>query len=255
MRKFLLAGAAVAALASGAQAADLGVPRMPIAAAVVSPMFNWTGFYVGGHLGAAFSSSNSGLDVNGYNSTGEVVPLRSRSSFIGGLALGYNWQFNQVVLGVEGDISYLGYRSSNVSAFFAGDTTYRARSDWFGTLRARFGFAADRALFYVTGGLALSDLKYSVVDATSAPPGTATINASKSAAVGWTVGAGVEYAFSPNWTAKAEYLYASFGGGTASAVASTNATFNFRFNRTDQHIVRLGVNYLFSTGGAVVARY
>lgn len=258
MKKALLAGVAIAALGSAASAADLGSPRGPVEAVVAAPMFNWTGFYFGGHVGAAFSNSNSGLDILGYNFAGEIVPLRSRTSFIGGLAIGYNWQFNQVVVGLEGDLSYLGYRSSNVSAFFGGDTTYRARSDWFGTIRGRLGVAADRALFYVTGGVAFSDLKYSTIDTTVAPPpgGAATINASRSASVGWTVGAGVEYAFTPQWTAKAEYLYASFGGGTASATASTGVPFSFRFNRTDQHIVRLGVNYLFSTGpSAVVARY
>ncbi len=248
----VLSAGALMIAATAAQAADLPSSKM----APVAPVFlayNWTGFYVGAHAGAAFVQRNRGVDVNTYNTVaGDAASLGAKTAFIGGLQVGYNHQFSNFVLGVEADISYLGYRSRASTpasiALFGGDTIYQAKADWLGTARLRAGVAIDRALIYVTGGLAYSDLKYSVVDACIvAPCGGATINASGRPDWGWVLGGGLEYAITNNWTVKGEYLYASFRGRTVSAAAGPGAggTFNFRFGRTDMHIARLGVNYKF----------
>lgn len=243
MKKLLLAGAAGIALTAGAQAADLAAPRMPIASSVVVPAFSWTGFYVGGQLGYATSASSvrqyvtatgAFVDASGYTVNG----------IVGGVHVGYNQQFNNIVLGLEADLE-----GGNLHGRFTypnGDN-YRSSITLQGTLRARAGVAMDRALFYVTGGLALANLRDSVQDFGTG----ATVAAS--GAAGWTAGAGIEYAFTPNWTARVEYRYTNYGTRMVdfAPVYASSGAYRNRF-----HSVRVGVSYLFSTGGgAVVARY
>ncbi|QCI63500.1 outer membrane protein [Phreatobacter stygius] len=245
MKKFLLAGAALAALASGAQAADLGVQRVAVPSAILVPAFSWTGFYAGAHIGWG-SARSSYRDNTGtfFNSS-----LTSNGVF-GGVQVGYNWQINQFVLGVEGDVSAGGLSKrttdTTVGSLTFGDS-YRTSVPFLGSLRVRAGLAADRALFYVTGGLGVATFSDKYFDASVGPTGTTF--SSSSTRVGYTVGGGIEYAFTQNWTAKVEYLYYGFGD------RSNIFTANDRFSQ-NIHTVKLGVNYLFSTGpGAVVARY
>jgi len=244
MKKILLAGAAVAALASGAQAADLGAPRQPIAAVVVMPAFSWTGFYVGGQVGYGSSRvSGVGCAAPGLACT----PFsNTRGGLVGGLHAGYNWQINSFVLGLEADVELNGARGSVLdgAGFYE-----RHRTNWQASLRARAGVAVDRALFYITGGAAFTSNTYSFG---VAPVTTPAFHIYSKSQIGWTLGAGIEYAFTPNWTARAEYRYANFGRTTDFAPAVNS----FGSHKLDTHTVRLGVSYLFSTGpSAVVARY
>jgi outer membrane immunogenic protein len=244
MKSMIAAAAGLLLASASVQAADLPSSKM----APMPPVFlayNWTGFYVGVQGGAAFAGSNSGVDVNGYNAVGEVVGLGSRTGFIGGATIGVNYQISQIVLGVEADISYLNYRARGNSVFFGGDLGYQARANWLGTIRGRIGLAIDRALIYVTGGVAAADLRYSAIDVTAAAPGLATINARSSQDWGWALGGGLEYAVTNNITVKGEYLYTRFRGRTAAAIASTALPFSFRFGDTNLHIVRVGLNYKF----------
>jgi len=242
MKKFLLAGAALAALVSGAQAADLGVQRVAVPAAILAPSFSWTGFYVGAHVGWG-SARSSYRDNTGtfFNQS-----LTSNGVF-GGAQVGYNWQINQFVLGVEGDVSAGGI-SKRVTDTTVGSPTigdsYRTSVPFLGSLRVRAGVAFDRALIYATGGLGVATFSDKYFDSSL----NATLSSS-STRVGYTVGGGLEYAFTPNWTAKIEYLYYGFGD------RSNVFTANDRFSQ-NIHTVKVGLNYLFSTGpGAVVARY
>ncbi len=225
MKRSILAFATAALIAPAAQAADLGSPRTPVSAAVVSPAFSWTGFYVGAHAGYGWGS---------HSLTG-VVPLNSGGPFIGG-QVGFNYQMNRLVLGAEADLSF-----AALSGTWTAGQFYH-RSTMLGSARLRAGVAIDRALLYVTGGLGVQ----------SASDGfhTAVLAANRYTKAGWTVGAGVEYALTANWTTKLEYSYYNFG------------TYNYvgpflgGFIRTNVHTVKVGVNYLFSTGPtAVVARY
>jgi outer membrane immunogenic protein len=237
MRKVLLATAMALGIASGAQAADLAAPRTPIAAAVVAPAFNWTGFYVGAHIGYGWGRTGWTYVV-GLN----TVPSNPKGVF-GGLQLGYNWQFNNLVLGVETDISAAGFRDNDPcpNPVFV----CSSRSNWVGTTRLRAGVAADRALFYVTGGLAYGDTRVATDN------GLGTFGSTTLTRVGYAVGAGMEYAFAQNWTVKAEYLYYNLGAATYTVDGGLAVRARF-----DNHTVRVGVNYLFSTGpSAVVARY
>jgi outer membrane immunogenic protein len=241
MKKFLLAGAALAALTAGAQAADLAAPRTPIAAAVVAPSFSWTGFYLGGQIGYGWLHGSST-----FSNGAPTLPVRSGGVF-GGVHVGYNYQINNVVLGAEADIEYSGIRGTR--ADLAGLTSEGIfDSRWQGSVRARAGIAVDRALLYVTGGLALADFRLAGGPAGGPLQGYSTTRA------GWTVGAGVEYAFTPNWTARLEYRYADYGSVSADLGPLYAGVIQRTSLRT--HAVRLGVSYLFSTGGgAVVARY
>jgi hypothetical protein len=138
MKKFLLAGVAAIALASGAQAADLGVPRGAVAAAVVAPVFSWTGFYVGGQIGYGWLNGSST-----FSNGAPTLPVRSSGVF-GGVHVGYNYQINNFVLGAEADIEYSGIRGTRTD-LTGGTSAGIFDSRWQGSLRARAGVAADRA--------------------------------------------------------------------------------------------------------------
>lgn len=255
MKKLLLAGAALAALASGAQAADLGVQRVAVPAAIVSPVFNWNGFYVGGYVGASSRQSRFN-DIDGYNTPGPWGV--NKTSFLGGLTLGYNWQITpSFLLGVEGEVGYLGGARRPDPTAPGLDTVGRINDSVYGLITARAGFTVDRALFYVKGGLALGGGNTRVTDTCSvAPCGPLTLSGSRSSNVGWTIGGGIEYAAYQNWTVKAEYNYVSFGNQTINAVGSDALNYRFRVNNNNAHLFKIGVNYLFSTGpGVVAARY
>jgi outer membrane immunogenic protein len=241
MKKLLLATTALVAFAAGAQAADLGVPRSPVAAAVVAPAFNWTGFYVGAHLGYGWANSNWFTGV-----ANTPINTNPRGIF-GGLQAGYNWQINSFVLGLEGDLAIGGLTNSRICP---GPTyTCTGRETFVGTFRGRVGVAADRALIYATGGLAVGTWNHRA--ALTANGSLVGGHASNVTRAGFALGGGLEYAFTPNVTAKVEYLYMHFGNYRAINQAGDFSSFAPR-----AHTVKIGLNYLFSTGpSAVVARY
>jgi outer membrane immunogenic protein len=245
MKKLLLAGAAFIAFAGGAQAADLGVARAPVAAVVAVPVFNWSGVFVGAQIGYGWGKT----DARFFNNVGVFIPAASGSYNIngvtGGVHLGYNMQFNNLVVGLVTDLEASGIRGTGL---FPNGDDYRTRMNWQGSTRARLGVAVDRAHLYVTGGVAYAGIDYSAFNI-----GTATRIGSNSTRMGWTIGAGAEYAFTPNFIASLEYRYTDFGSRTVNLnpVFAGSTTY-----KTTTHTVRVGVSYLFSTGpSAVVARY
>jgi outer membrane immunogenic protein len=234
MLRILLAATSVLALSTGfAQAADLGVPRQPIAAAIVAPAFNWTGFYVGANLGIGIANTNySALTAGALSGSG--------TGLVAGLQAGYNYQINNLVLGIEGDVGYFGVTRR---ADLGGGNFIQWRTQWDASLRARAGVAIDRTLLYVTGGLAAADI--GVRGAAGLPLAFFPFSASQTR-LGWTIGAGIEHAVTQNWTIRGEYLYSNYG----TKLLDVNNV------RLETHKFRIGVNYLFSTGpSAVVARY
>ncbi|MCB1476539.1 MAG: porin family protein [Rhodobiaceae bacterium] len=249
MKKLLLTTSAIMLLAAPAIAAD-----MPRPAPAPAPMESystpaptvWQGFYAGLNAGGVFVTDGYATDINGYNTAGETVALGDSNGFIGGAQIGYNWQgAGNLVWGIEGDIQYLDYSAAGVSPTI-GDTFYAADADMLATLRARLGVATGFGLIYATGGLAYSDLEYSVTDTSTAAPGTGTISASAKPDWGWTVGGGAEFMLNNNWSVKAEYLYVHFDGETATGV-SGGTPFNFAFDDTEMHIARVGLNYKFGS--------
>jgi outer membrane immunogenic protein len=212
----------IAFAATAAIAADLprGMPaRVP--ATYVPVGYNWTGFYLGINGGYAWGSSRwSGFGANANPSGG----------MIGGTA-GYNWQAlgSPWVFGLEGDIDWTDIKGTFVNAICpAGCQT---KNTWQATVRGRVGYAWDRVMPYITGGLALGDVQAS-------QPGFAGVNNTKA---GWTVGAGVEAAVAANWTAKVEYLHVDLGNtncGAAGCVLPSRVGFH-------AEEVRAGLNYRF----------
>ncbi len=175
--------------------------------------------------------------------------------------VGCDWQSRSLVFGVEGDVNWSGLNRSVFTSFPAIDplslpglTGFALRNetinqsvDWFATLRGRAGFAANTTLFYMTGGVAFGKVKSSLT--IFAPAALATWAGSTSETrVGWTAGAGIQHSFSPNWSAKLEYLYVDLGSSTAHA---TLTGFGLNVNhfdadlRTRFNVVRAGLNYHF----------
>ena len=208
MKKIISATFAAAALlgfAGLASAADIK-PRMYIKAPVAQ-VYNWTGGYIGINGGGGWGSSNN-IDVSG--------------GFVGG-TLGYNWQQGQAVFGLETDLAWSGIDGSG----FIGAVPVSTGSDWFGTVRGRLGYAWDRTLIFVAGGLA-----YGNVNARSPFGSFDTTNA------GWTLGGGVEFALNGPWTAKVEYLHIDLGDSTLALPAVTNVDYT-------ADLIRVGLNYRF----------
>ena len=219
MKKLLLAGVALIALdVASASAADIQRRQaMPTKAPLyVAPPYNWTGFYVGINGGAGWGRSDFSVPfaTGSYKTSGGLV----------GGTLGYNWQIGQAVFGLEGDIDWSNIRGSAICG--AGLTNCETKNDWLGTARGRLGYAFDRFMPYITGGLAVGEIKSSVVGVGSA----------HDTKTGWTLGGGVEAAIAGPWTAKLEYLYVDLGRSDAVLGSST------KFNT---NIVRAGLNYRF----------
>jgi outer membrane immunogenic protein len=218
----IAAVAGVLGLAASASAADLPRrynPVVPKAEPLYAPFYNWTGFYLGINGGGAWGTSE-------WDSTDE---FDLTGALIGG-TIGYNWQAGSVVFGLEGDLDW-----TNIS----GDTQRfcgvgcETSNSWLSTVRGRLGYAFDRILPYVTGGLAMGNIEASVPFF----PGESDTG------FGWTAGAGLEVALTNNWTAKAEYLYVDLGDidcgfNCGGGFPTDKVTFT-------THIVRGGINYRF----------
>ena len=269
---------AILAFASGAMAADLPA-RAPAPAPYISlPVFTWTGFYVGLNAGGAFNGNNNRggftplgfpVGINGNPAAANILGggiAGNDGSFLGGAQIGYNWQAGSIVYGIEADIQGLA-RNSNRNgvaaiapvAGLAGIVPYAIAtngnnsSNYFGTVRGRLGYAMDRALFYVTGGLAYGGTRgggsvayFNQTNATAIPTATYSGGGNNSR-VGYTVGAGLEYALTNNWTVKGEYLYADLGRRNRALTSAALPTTSFvgGNNNSGLHVVRLGVNYKF----------
>lgn len=235
MKKLISAAALMMMAAGAAQAADL--PRkMPVKAAPPAPMWNWTGFYIGGYYGTSIAQSEM---------TGAITPGSVELNDTGiaaGLTLGYNWQFSpNGLFGIEGDLGYLGTKRNfddfdEIPAFNVG-----VKSTWYSTLRGRLGYVTGPSLLYVTGGAAWVRLEE------TAGTAAATV-VSKSTETGWTAGVGIETKLSRSWTAKTEYLYIDVGsnsfGGVADPASTFGATQAVTFDN-QFHVIKTGLNYKF----------
>jgi outer membrane immunogenic protein len=227
LRKLLIGAVGALSMMGMASAADLPV-KGPVYKAVPAPVFNWTGFYVGGTVGYGWGSNRHLNTTTGVGSQDFDV-----DGFVAGATLGYNWQGpgSRWVWGLELDISYSDMSGLlPVAPGFGCVNGCATDLKWFGTFRGRLGYAFDRSMIYATGGLAFGEVQGQVIGLTGR--GSDTV-------VGWTAGAGIEFAIAPRWSMKAEYLYvsmdqaqyATFGGG------------NLAVDDLNFHVVRMGLNY------------
>mgnify|MGYP001195934236 CR=1 FL=1 len=260
MRRILLGIVAIGVLsAPPALATDMAVKAPPPVPAP-APIFSWTGFYIGGNAGGAWERESNSLVVTnnlffaagaipGINASGSQT-LHS-SGFSGGGQVGYNYQSGNVVWGIELDFESLSQGASGGGPFayttngVIYQLTTNSSTNWLFTARPRLGWAIDRNLLYVTGGVAVVHRRFTqnFLDIGGGPE---TASFSKAQA-GWTVGAGYEYAVTNNWTLRAEYLFAGFDAVTASGLegpAGGTSTLN-NSSKLDVQIVRGGLNYKF----------
>jgi outer membrane immunogenic protein len=251
MSRLLLVSAALLALVGGtARAADIPIGA-PVYAPPVFVPFTWNGFYIG-------------LNIGGHSGNDRVTTTSAGSSFApdgsvnpvgvtGGLQAGYNWQFNNIVAGVEADLNGSGgtvNRTVDALSTFPGTLPGDFVRNFFNqpsllvTVRPRLGWAFDRGLIYATGGYAFATVP--VVDSFGVQGSTVTNQSSLTGKLsGWTAGAGVEYVVARGVSAKIEYLYV--GLGTFTNTINTGRTFGGG-NVIVQHsysdnIVRVGLNF------------
>jgi outer membrane immunogenic protein len=217
----LLAAATVVCVYS-AQAADLPVAPSrpaPVAPVAYAPaVYDWTGFYFGGHLGAGYAASSWSDPITGANNT------FNKTGFLGGAQIGANAQFDALVVGIEGDFSWTGLGLNGSGSDSLGDTI-NTKTQWTSTVTGRIGAAFDRLLVYGKGGLALAEDQSTLTDPAGANSSTTFLR------TGWTAGAGLEYALDKNWSARIEYDYLGFGSNTlnfTTPVVSSNATLNIQ---------------------------
>jgi outer membrane immunogenic protein len=265
-----------------AAAADMAVKYK--APPIVAPIYNWTGFYIGGNVGGAWNDSRDDVYPTGCFLTSVTCgggpalnPLRSDSvrlngsGFVGGGQAGYNWQRDRWVFGVEGDINYNGVNDSSfinrpvglplIGNYIHSETD---KLQWFGTFRGRVGVTVTPSfLIYGTGGLAFGGVKSASATSFTATADTYAGSNSDTRA-GWTAGGGGEWMIAPQWSIKAEYLYIDLGK-TGYAQACTNLAVcgsppqvapggSWQTDlHVREHVARVGLNYHF--GGPIVAKY
>ncbi len=219
MKRIFLVSIGLLALLGSASAADLPT-RYPVTRGpVYNPVYNWTGFYVGINGGGGWGGS-----------TWDGVDSFALSGGLIGVTAGYNYQFSQLVMGVEGDIDWSGIKGTTNAGCFTGCTT---RNGWLSTIRGRLGYSFDRFLPYITGGAAIGDIRATPL---LGFPGGSITN------LGWTLGAGFEVALIANVTAKAEYLYVGLGNFNCGLNCGLAANGNVSFHA---NIVRGGINVRF----------
>jgi outer membrane immunogenic protein len=226
MRKFVAGCFAFGALfgAQCAFAADLSLaPLYKAPPAQVTQAYNWTGFYIGANGGGGWGHSYWDANATGMNLSGAQV---------GGTA-GYNWQSGNAVFGLEGDLDWSNLKGSATTTLcpFGCNTS----DTWLSTVRGRAGYAFGGVLPYVTGGLAVGDIRAGF-------PGFATASTTNA---GWTVGGGIEVALPGNWSAKAEYLHVDLGRFDCGVDCGAAGTDNVSMH---DNVVRAGLNYHFGWG-------
>ena len=219
MKKFLLGTVGLLALGMGApaSAADMAVKARP-PAPVIAPIYDWTGFYIGANGGWGQSNSCVNFDVFGVDF---ADGCRSRSGGLVGGQIGYRWQANQWVFGVEAQGDWADLSHTRVSLFdrFSIWATFstRTKTDGIGLFTGQIGYAWNQALFYVKGGAAVTSNRFSILETFTG------IELASASATRWggTVGAGFEYGFAPNWSFGVEYNHLFMGDANNSFTGLT----------------------------------
>jgi outer membrane immunogenic protein len=244
MKKFLLGTVGLVALgvAAPAWAADMAVKAPP--PPVVAPIYNWTGFYIGANGGWAQSRNCVDFILVADFADG----CRDRSGGVVGGQLGYRWQFNQFVVGVEGQGDWADLSNTRVSLINPLFST-RTRTDGIGLFTGQIGYAWNASLFYVKGGAAVTGERFSILSTL----GGTELAAASATRWGGSVGVGWEYGFAPNWSAGIEYDHL-FMGNSNNSFSVVNPIVAGALNRITQDVdmVTVRVNYRFGWGTSPV---
>jgi outer membrane immunogenic protein len=260
MKKFLLSSVALLALGASASAADLG-PRYTKAPSMIDPANNWTGFYVGLNAGAASTDRNLTAVASEPFFESRFTDTISKTGFLGGGQIGYNYQSGMSVFGVEADATWLNVKSTTntfADPFFfgKGNAAFSSNIDWLVTVRGRAGIAATPALLvYVTGGLAIAGVNVRYQNSGNFLGQLTNTVSVNDTIYGWTAGFGAEYALGGNWSVKAEYLRAQFDDTTLNVPFNPQTGLAGTVKASqDIDLIRAGINYKFG-GQAAAPRY
>ncbi|MBL8591381.1 MAG: porin family protein [Devosia sp.] len=234
---------AATAMVSVATAADL-IVEQDVAEAAIAAAHDWSGGYVGAHIGYGWGTAEAvDTDAGGGffdEDTGETFSVDA-SGFLAGLQAGANWQMDSIVLGVEGQVGFLSASGEN---FLEPEPDNFGTLDfgWYADLTGRLGFAADSALFYLKGGVAAARVETTFGDLVdgSLDPDTDSTGSFAGTRFGWTVGAGIEMALDDNWSVKAEYQYYDLGTEELVDIQGDTADVSFT-----AQTVKVGLNYGF----------
>lgn len=260
MKSIALATLAATLLLTGAaSAADLRARPYTKAPPVVAPPCVWCGFYIGLNAGGSWDYNDATYIQNPPAGPSASARLEN-SGFIGGGQIGYNWQWNSFVLGIEGDAAWRDHTSAARLFPFAGNVddvvNVSNRQGWLATIRPRAGFAFGNGLIYVTGGVAFGEVDNSYQEIRLST-GQNRVVALTDTRTGWTAGVGAEWKFTPNWSLGVEYLHVDLGDTTVASAASVSQGLGFPASQTTfenkSDIVRAKINYHF--GSPVVAKY
>jgi outer membrane immunogenic protein len=235
---------ALIGISGAALAADLPPsppPRAPAYVPAVLPVFNWTGFYIGGNLGAAWTQGHvSDTLGNSWSNAQQAV-------FAGGGQVGANYQFGWAVVGIEADFDWLAnnHNSSNAVSTPVGALQFSANDRWMTTVAARLGAAADNWLFYAKGGGGWVGVNNPTI--TNVTTGGSISVSNSNSNSGWLAGAGVEWAFAPNWTARLEYDFLGLSNKSYTVPAGSPVVPGdvITINNRDVQTLTVGLNYLF----------
>jgi outer membrane immunogenic protein len=227
----LLAGVAVILLsaANAANASDLSVKPAPAPLAFLAPPFNWTGYYVGANLGGGWAGNTL------FDSFTGISLGNSASGFIGGGQLGFNYQIGNFVLGPEWTFDGTSLNRSSTVGALQGS----ANTNWMTTVAARFGVAANNWLYYGKAGGGWANNSANLTNLTNG-----TQASSSNTNGGWLLGAGVEYAFTPQWSAKLEYDYLKLNSWSVNSNLFAPNTDRLSVSRNIQTLT-VGLNYRF----------
>ena len=236
-KHILLTTASGVALAGSAQAADMAMKGPSPIASI--PYANWTGFYIGGHVGVGSaqntcSPGNGGSDYNCAWSDENSTQLANDTNLLAGVQAGYDWQDRYFVYGVAADWTWTNLKSTAFSA--SGSTSWESRVNWLASFRGRAGLALDTNLIYVTGGVAIG--QFEDKEGIGKPTGPVTDTNTQ---VGWVAGAGIEHKFNANWSVLAEYLHYDFGTYTVN-FSNDDSTYSHDFTHKID-VGRVGLNY------------
>ena len=263
MKKACFAFLVIFGFGSCAYAADLPLKAPPPPA----PVYNWTGFYIGGNVGGAWTDNRydyampfttpgnifavcagpPGVGFPASAPSGFTTDCSTQSNIIAGAQIGYNWQMANFVLGVEGDGAWQQLIQNRFVRFgsnptagapmgsVATDTTwFQSQLNALGTFRGRIGYTGGPWLVYATGGLAVANAEHAVTESLApgvscavTPFATCRFGSDSTTKWGWAVGAGIEWMFAPNWSIGAEYLYVDLGSSTETLAPLPVATSPF----------------------------
>jgi outer membrane immunogenic protein len=237
MKSVLLCLAALVACSAPVAAADM--PARPVPVVAAAPVYNWGGFYGGINAGWAWGPTHWQYDV---------VPPASISQQMnggfGGFQAGYNFQIRSFVLGIEGDYEFANINATSLcpNPGFICHSKTRNIAD----IAGRIGYSWDRVLYYAKGGEAWAFNRYEALATRNTEAGTETRS-------GWLGGVGIEYAYDPCWSVKAEYNYLDFGTKTVTR-HNANGSFASSIDVSEKlNVAKVGINYKF--GGPLVAKF